>query len=122
MQVHGHIAECAAPLDERGVEMRMRDGDGTQAAETFDEGDGGLVDERNAIPQYVAVRRANEQRALADGETRQCADANQARLVLAKGIEMACGEQVKRRPGLPTRGRELALVLAHTALSRRSFA
>jgi hypothetical protein len=122
VQVHGHIAECAAPLDERSVEMRMRDGNGTQAAETFDEGDGGLVDERNAIPQYVAVRRANEQRALADGKTRQRADANQARLVLAKGVEMARREQVKRRPGLPTGGRELALVLAHTALSRRSFA
>ena len=122
VQVHGHVAERAAPLDQRGVEVRMRDGDGAQAAETLDEGDGGLVDERDAIPQDVAVRRANEQRALADGETRLGADADQARLVLAEGVEMADREPVQGRPRLSARRRELALVLAHAALSRRSSA
>jgi len=68
------------------------------------------------------VSRANEQRALADSETRLRTDANQAGFVLAKAVEMARRQQVERGPRLPTRGRELALVLTYAALSRRRFA
>src|SRR5258706_16416875 len=78
-----------------------------------------LPDEPHEASRIIFV---DPRRALADGETRHRADANQARLVLAKGVEMARREQVKRRPRLPTGGRELALVLAHRALSRRGLA
>jgi hypothetical protein len=50
MGVDGHAAEGAAPLAERGVEVGMRDGDGIQPAEALDEGDGDLVDQRDAVP------------------------------------------------------------------------
>ena len=53
---------------------------------------------------------------------RLSADADQTRLVLAERVEMADRELVERRPGLSTRRRELALVLAHATLSRRSRA
>ena len=89
MEVHGHVAEGAAPLHHRRVEVRMRDGDRLEAAEALDQGHGGVIQQRDAVPQDVAVRRADEQRALADGECRLRADADQARLVLAPGIEVA---------------------------------
>src|SRR5260370_21497006 len=38
------------------------------------------VDERDAVPQNVALRRAQELRALTDAEGRRCRDRNETRL------------------------------------------
>jgi hypothetical protein len=48
--------------------MRMRDRDGFDPAETCDHVDGRGIERSDAIPQHVAARRANQQRALANGE------------------------------------------------------
>ena len=64
----------------------MRNRDGVQPAKPLDQGDRGVVDQRDAIPQDVALRRAQEQCALADGELRLRADADEAWLVLAEPV------------------------------------
>src|SRR5215831_6821955 len=120
--MHGYVAEGAAPLDQRRIKVGMRDSDRPQAAEAVNEGDCGSVDERDAVPQYVAVRRAHEQRALTDGKRRLRADTDQARFVLTEGIEMGHSEPVQCRPGLSGWRLELTLILAHLALRRRSGA
>jgi hypothetical protein len=71
--------------------MRMGNGDRLEAAEPVDERDGRSVEQRDAVPQNIAVRRADEERALADGKLRLGADADQPRLVLAVGVERARG-------------------------------
>src|SRR5712692_5985630 len=101
-----HAAERAAPFHHGGVEMRMRDADPLEAAEPVDQRDGGVVEDRDAIPQHVAVRRQHQQGPLADGELRLRADADYARLVLAVGVEGPRGSievQFYSRPSTRTR-------------------
>src|SRR5581483_2482293 len=76
----------------------------------------------NAVPQHVAVGRLDQQRPLADGELGLGADADDAGLVLAEGIEAGGGEALQRGPGLPGERDELALLLADRAIRRRSGA
>ena len=60
-----------------------------------------------------------QQRALADGEGRLRADADEARLVLAPAVEWRVAQSRQRGPGLPAQRHELALVLADGAAGRR---
>src|SRR5262249_5148754 len=120
--MHGHVAEGAAPLDQRRIKVGMRDSDRPQAAEAINEGDGGGVDERDTVPQYVAVGRAHEQRTLTDGEAWLRANANEARFMLTEAIEMGHREPVQCRPGLSGQRLELTLILAHLAPRRWSGA
>src|SRR5262249_28046701 len=117
--MHGHVAKGAAPLDQRRIKVGMRNGDRPQAAEAVNQSNRGSVDERDAVPKYVAVGGAHEQRALTDGKGRLRANANQARFVLTEGIEAAHSELVQCRPGLSSWRCELTLIRAHPALSRR---
>jgi len=71
------VVEGAAPFDHRAVVVRVRDGDGGDTAESADGADGFFIEETDAIPEDVAVRRLDEERALADGELRLSADANE---------------------------------------------
>ena len=70
--------EGARPFHHRGVEMRVRNGDGVDAAEAFDQRDGRVIERGDAIPQDIAGVGAQQQRALADGEMRLRADAEDA--------------------------------------------
>ena len=98
----------------------MRNRDGVQSAKPVDQGDRGVIDQRDAIPQDVAFRRAQEQCALADGELRLRADADEAWLVLAEPVVMRNPEPFQRCPRLPLGRDVLALVFADGALSRWS--
>src|SRR6267142_4886871 len=98
----------------------MRNRDGVQPAKPLDQGDRGVVDQRDAIPQDVPLRRAHEQCALADGELRLRTDADEAWLVLAEPIVVRNPEPFQRCPRLPLRRDVLALVFADGALSRWS--
>ena len=64
----------------------------------------------------------NQQRALPDGERRLRADADQAGLVLAKGIEVADREPFQSRPCLSAGRHELPFLLADHTLLRRALA
>src|SRR5215813_3860424 len=99
-----YIPECSAPLHERRVEVRMRDSDGAQSAECVDQGDRGIIDQRDAIPQDVPLKRTQKQRALPDGELRLRADADEAGLILPEPVEMRDPEPFERRPRLPAGG------------------
>jgi len=77
-----HAAERVAPLDHRGIVVRVRDRDAGDAAKGAHDLDGGVVDEADAVPQDVAVRRADQQGALGDRERRRGADADQDRIML----------------------------------------
>lgn len=102
--------------------MRMRDGDGIDAAETFDQRHRRVVERGDAIPQNIAVRRAQEERMLTDGECRRRADADDVLVVLAKAVAVALPQRRKRGPGLPTRRHVLPLFVTDDAMSGRAFA
>jgi hypothetical protein len=87
-------------------------------AQAFDQRDGGLVEERDAVPQYVAFVATQEQRALRDGEVRHAADADQVRLMLAETIAIAARQRFVCRPGLAGRRHELARLVADRAARR----
>src|SRR4029079_10390781 len=99
--------------------VRMGDGDGGNAAETLHDLDRGGIDERDAVPQDVATRRAQQQRALPDGELRHRTDADQAGLVLPVAVEMSARERIERGPLLPAGRDELTLVLTDRTSGRR---
>lgn len=50
MDVDRNVPERAAPLHHSGVVMQMGDGDRREAAQFFDVFDGGVVEQRHAIP------------------------------------------------------------------------
>src|SRR5215470_141280 len=93
-------AEGAAPIDHRGVEMRMRDRDRLEPAEALDHRDGRIVEQRDAVPEHIACWREHKVRMLTDRESRQCADADQSGLMLAERIGMARREPLRRDPAL----------------------
>ena len=119
VQMDGGPAEGVAPLHHRGIVVRMGDRDGGDAAETSHDLNRGFIDEGDAVPEDVADRRAQQQRALADGKLRHRADADQAGLVLPVAIEMAARERIERRPFLSAGRDELTLVLADRTPRRR---
>src|ERR1700730_3207594 len=94
------------PFHHGRVEMRVGDGDGIDAAETFDHRHSRVVERRNAIPQYVAVVRAHEQHPLADCECWRGTDTDDAPLVFSERIgalpRKLCNE------GTPARSRGIA--------------
>jgi hypothetical protein len=96
--------------------MRNRDpGDPAHGAHDLDRC---VVDEADAVPQDVAVRRADQQGALGNGEGRHGADADQGRLLLAEGGEVGALHCAQRGPGLAEHVHVLALVLADRAAGR----
>src|ERR1700738_4684085 len=68
--VDRRVAESATPFHADAVEMRVRHRDAVQAAPRVDGGDALVIDEAEAVPQEVAARRLDEQRALADTDRR----------------------------------------------------
>ncbi len=114
VQMNGRV-ERMRPFDHRRIIMRMRDGDADEAAEPLDDGDRGLVEERDAVPQHVAFFGHHQQRALADGEGGHRADADEARLVLAESVAVAARQRLVRGPRLARGRHELARFIADRA-------
>lgn len=96
--------EGLGPHECRRVVVRVRDDDGGDAAEFFDVLHSRIVDVGNAVPQDVALVRAEEEGALADGELWLRGDADDARvvLVLAEDIGILLGQLhlTESRPSL----------------------
>ena len=76
VQENRGVIERGAPLLHRAVVMRMRNRDAAQSAEAGNQFDGGIVDQGDAIPKKIAVRRLQQQGALPDREFRDSADAD----------------------------------------------
>src|SRR4051794_20698930 len=66
MEMDGDIPKRTTPVDQRRVEMRMRNRDSVQPAKPVNQGDRCVIDQRDAIPQDIPLRCAKEQSALAD--------------------------------------------------------
>src|SRR5437899_10287632 len=66
--------ETLRPIDHRSVIMRMRNGDGADAAARVYFCDGFIVKECDAIPEQISAGRSPEQCALTDGKFRFGAD------------------------------------------------
>ena len=81
MQIDRHAAERLAPVGDRAVVMRMRDGDRLQAAERADVFDGRPGHQRDAIPHHAAIGRAHQQRALPDRKIRLDGDPGNAEII-----------------------------------------
>src|SRR5256885_9418861 len=69
-----HVAEGPAPFHHARIEMRVRDADRGEPAETPDQRHGRGVQHCDRVPQHVAVRRAHEECSLSNGEMRLGAD------------------------------------------------
>jgi hypothetical protein len=82
VKIDWDATERAAPFHHRRVEMRMRYRNRFQAAEPFDQRDGGRIQHRNAVPQNVSVRGTDNECPLADGKGRLRPNTNHAGLVL----------------------------------------
>src|SRR5262245_31316117 len=106
--------ECVGPFVHRGVEMRVRDRNRFQAAETFEHADRRGIQRRNAVPHYVAVLSARQERALANREAG--ADADQAGVVFMETVHVALRQFAERSPGLTPWRHILPLFLADDAL------
>ena len=79
MQVDRYSPERAAPLHHRGVVVRVGDRDARDAAHALQQIDRGVIDQREALPQHVAGRRAGKDRALPDAELRGGLDGRKPR-------------------------------------------
>jgi hypothetical protein len=98
----------------------MRNRNGVQSAKPVDQGDRGVIDQRDAIPQDIPLRCAKEQSALADREPGLRANSYEPRLVLAESVVVRNPEPLEHCPRLALGWNILTLVLADGALNRRS--
>ena len=114
VQMDGRV-EGMRPFHHRRIIVRMGNGDADEAAQRFDDGDGGVVGERDTVPQHVARRGGEQERALSDGEGGHRADADQAGLVLAETVAMTARQRLVRGPALARWRHELALLIADRA-------
>src|ERR1043166_8242917 len=96
----------------------MRDRDRAQAAAALDEGRD-VIEQRHAVPENVAARRLDEERALPDPELRLEPDAGQPRLFLADLRPVRSPHVVVRHPLLALLRHVLPLVAADRARGRR---
>ncbi|HMN59354.1 MAG TPA: hypothetical protein PJ988_03270 [Anaerolinea sp.] len=117
VQVDGRV-ESAAPLDHRRVIVRVRDGDGRDAPQGFYVGEGGLVQQADAVPQHVAIGSVHQQGALPDGEARHAADAGQAGLDSADEVVVFGLERLQGGPLLALVANVLAVILTDEAARR----
>ena len=111
--------ERLRPVLHRGVVVRVRDGHGREPAQRGHDLARGLVEERHAVPEQVAPGRADQERALADGEARGGLDREQVRLGAAPTVGVARGQLREVGPALPAGGHVLPRVLADGAARRR---
>ena len=111
MQIDRYAAERLAPIGDRAIKMRMRDGDRLQAAERADVVDGGAGDQRHAVPHHAAICLPHQQRTLSDRKTRLDADAGKVEIVAPDELSIF-RQLLAPEPGLPLPVHKLPLVFA----------
>src|SRR5579859_5472686 len=111
--------EGTRPILHAGVVMRMRDRDRLEAAQRTNQRFGRLVQQRDTVPQHVTLGGPQQQRALADSESRLGMDFEQIRLQPPPGIGVPGRKLRRRRPNLSAWRHELPLIPADRATGRR---
>ena len=118
MQIDRDATERLAPVGDRAIEMRVRDGDRLQAAERADIIDRFAGDQRHAIPHHAAIGLGHQKRALPDRKSRLDGNAGDAEIV-APDEFATLRHLLAREPRLAFPVHELPLVLADQACLRR---
>src|SRR5262249_8800003 len=116
VEVDGRVAKGAAPLDHRGVVVRVRDRDLRDPAQLLDPRDRRLVDQPDAVPEEVAFGRLDQEGPLADAELRLGIDRVEPLFFLLDRVPVRPAEALERRPLLTVRADVLPLVLANRAM------
>src|SRR5689334_4562864 len=109
--------EGLRPFIHGRVEMRMRDRDRLQTTHALYKADRRRIERRNAVPENIAAVRADQDRALPDGETG--ADADDAGGVFVECVHVALLKCLQRRPRLSARRHVLPLLVANRTLGGR---
>src|SRR4029078_13259676 len=99
MQIHRHAAKSFAPVRDRAIVMRMRNGDRLQAAERADMLDRFARGQGDAVPHHAAVGFGDDQRAWPDREARLEPYPRDPEIV-APDNPVTLGERLAREPFL----------------------
>ena len=104
----------SGPLGVRGVIVWVRYHNRLQPTFRIDEIDGRLINQGDHIPEYIAVRRAQQDGALADADLGLGVDAPHTAVmtVLLELVVMVLLQRAEGRPGLAGGRHELAGVVA----------
>ena len=112
VEVDGDVSQCAAPFNDRGVVVRMRNRDSRNASESLNGRNAAIIGQAQAIPEHVALAGAEVKRALADGELRLGHQADQLGSFDIQPISMTALQIFQSGPFLPLPADVLPLVLA----------
>src|SRR5262245_61866035 len=88
MQMDACIAKRAAPIDHCRVVMRMRDGNRLNTAQRLNLQFRLLIEQTQAVPKKIPLRRANQKRTLTNCKNRLSHDRIKIRLFLANQVSM----------------------------------
>ena len=120
MNMHLHVKR-AGPLRHACIEVRVRYRHRLDAAERLDQRHGRGIEHRDAIPKHVAMRGAQQERALPDRKARLRANADDAGLIFVPRVEVSQRQLLLRGPALPGVPDVLPLILANRARRRSSL-
>ena len=97
----------------------MRNGNSSDAARIADIGEGGFIEQADAIPQKIALLCLNQKSSLSYAEARLDGERRQIRLFLPDDGVMAGTQLFQRGPLLPVQPDVLTFVLADRATLRK---
>src|SRR5262245_61819712 len=100
--------------------MGVRDGDGRDPAQCLDCGNGGFIQQADAVPQHIPLGGLDEQCTLADGNRWLRPDAGKAVLFQLEDILMCLTQRVECGPLLALPANVLAWVFTDWAVRRGS--
>ncbi len=118
VQVDRDAVERMAPFHNGRQKVRMGAGNPCQSAKRLHDGDRGLIQEADAVPQDVASRGAQDQRPLPDREGGKGADPHQPLLQPSERVEVGLAHDRQRGPGLAGRIHVLPVILTDQAPCR----
>src|SRR4029453_764478 len=105
--------ELLGPFHHRRVKMGMGNCNGANAAARLDCPYSFFVEERDAIPKQISVRRPQKQSALTNGKFRFGPDPHKMRRLFSQAVSMTSSHSSKRRPGLAFMTHKLPFIFAN---------
>jgi hypothetical protein len=111
--------ESFSPFDHRRVKMRVRNGNGADAAARVHLGNGVVVEESDAIPEQIPSGRLQEQSTLAYRKFRFGADSQKTWRFFFEAVAMISRQLFERRPFLASVSNKLPFVFANWTVWRR---
>src|SRR5437660_4596395 len=122
MDIYG-TPKGVGPINHRVVKVRMRNRDCAQAADSLDEFCHSVIEQRNTVPEHIAIFPAYQERTLSNANLGIYTDADDSFALAVDSIAMPALEPSVSRPLLPMRIYGLPFIGAdRAALGRfRSF-